>query len=331
MSKQWKYMTTPEYIETQNKFNQYYTEKVLPILQSLEKTRKRYFYIFMLIIIALIVWIGFIATNIQDVISGSSQTQGHGFYGLLGCLAILVLCWPMLSYYRRSKESMLPILAEFFGEFSYLYNSELPLDLMDESMLFRDKGVMRGEDCFSGTYQNVAVQIMEYHRFKQEKRYNEEYQRREKVYVSKDRGLIFYAEMNKSFEGKTVVVKDKGWLNIITKYQNLQRVGLESPEFEKKFEVYSDNQIEARYILTPIMLEYMEKLQDTFSKIEFSFFRQHVMIKIETKKNTFECSNFFRSVINKKRIAQNFDELYLLFSIITTLRLNQKQVQMQIN
>lgn len=328
MSKQWKYMATPEYIETQNRFNQYYTEKVLPILQSVEKTRKRYFYTFMLIIIALVVWIGFIATNIQDAIKGAAQAGGNGFYGLIGCIAILLLCWPMLSYYRRSKESMLPILAGFFGEFSYLYNPELPLNLMDESMLFRDKGVMRGEDCFSGTYQSVAVQIMEYHRFKQEKRYNEEYQRREKVYVSKDRGLIFYAEMNKSFEGKTLVVKDKGWLNIITKYQNLQRVGLESPEFEKKFEVYSDNQIEARYILTPVMLEYMEKLQDTFSKIEFSFFRQHVLIKIETKKNTFECSNFFRSVINKKRIAQNFDELYLLFSIITTLRLNQKSTQM---
>ncbi len=329
MSKQWKYMITPEYIEAQNHFNQYYDEKILPMLEKIEKTRKRYFYTFIMIIIVLIVWIGFIATNLQDIISGASQ--GNGAYGALGSIIILLLCWPMLSYYRRSKESLLPILAEFFGEFSYLYNPELPLDLMDESMLFRDKGVMRGEDCFSGTYQNVTVQIMEYHRFKQEKRYNEKYQRREKVYVSKDRGLIFYADMNKQFEGKTVVVKDKGWLNIITKYQNLQRVGLESPEFEKKFEVYSDNQIEARYILTPVMLEYMEKLQDIFSKIEFSFFRQHVMIKIETKKNTFECSNFFRSVINKKRIAQNFDELYLLFSIITTLRLNKKQAQMQTN
>lgn len=329
MSKQWKYMATPEYIDTQNQFNHYYEEKVLPILQSVEKTRKRYFYTFMLIIIALILWLGYTVNHLQERINGA--TEGNGMYGLVGCITILLLCWPMLSYYRRSKESMLPVLANFFGEFSYLYNPELPLELMEESMLFRTKGQMRGEDCFSGTYQDVAVRIMEYHRFKEERRYNEEYQRRENVYVSKDRGLIFYAAMNKQFEGKTLVVKDKGWLNIITKYQNLQRVGLESPEFEKKFEVYSDNQIEARYILTPVMLEYMEKLQDTFSKIEFSFFKQHVMIKIETKKNTFECSNFFRSVINKKRIAQNFDELYLLFSIITTLRLNQKQVQRQIN
>ncbi len=329
MSKQWKYMVTPEYSAAQNKFNQYYEEKVLPILQGIEKTRKRYFCTFMLIIIALIMWLGYIIINLQDGIRGINK--GNGFYGLVGCITILILCWPMLSYYRRSKESLLPVLANFFGNFSYIYNSELPLTLMEESMLFRSKGQIRGEDCFTGMYQDVAVQIMEYHRFQQKQRYNEDYQRREKVYVSKDRGLIFYAEMNKQFKGKTIIVKDKGWFNIITKYKNLQRVGLESPEFEKKFEVYSDNQIEARYILTPVMLEYMEKLQETFNQIEFSFFRQHILIKIETKKNTFECSNFFRSVINKKRIAQNFDELYLLFSIITTLRLNQKQVSINLN
>ncbi len=327
MSKQWKYTTTPEYLEEKNKFNQYYEEKVLPLLQKIEKTRKRYFYTFMLMSFALILWIGYVAKNFQTGIKGLSET--NGWYGLAGCVIILLLCLPMLSYYRRSKESLLPVLANFFGEFTYFYNQELPLDLMDESLLFRAKGQMRGEDCFSGTYQDVSVQIAEYHRFKQSQRYNEENHRRENIYVSKERGLIFYADMNKQFSGQTIVVKDKGWLNFVEKFKNLQRVGLESTEFEKKFEVYSDNQIEARYILTPVMMEYMEKLKDMFNQIEFSFFKQHVMVKIETKKNTFECSNFFRSVINQKRIAQQFDELYLLFSIITTLKLNQKQMQLQ--
>ena len=146
------------------------------------------------------------------------------------------------------------------------------------------------------------------------------------MYVPAGRGIIFYAQMNKNFAGQTIVVKDKGLFNKLTRYKNLERAGLESPEFEKVFDVYTDNQVEARYILTTVMLEYMIELRQSFPKIEFSFFSSHVLVKIETLKNMFECSSFFRSAINRRRIEESFTELYLLFSIIATLRLNQNRM-----
>ena len=104
-------------------------------------------------------------------------------------------------------------------------------------------------------------------------------------YVKNGMALLFVAQMNKNFKGKTIVTKDRGILNKITKYKNLQRVSLEDVLFEKKYEIYSDDQIEARYILTTSMMERMIKLSEIFSKIEYNFFDNKVYININTKKN----------------------------------------------
>ena len=80
--------------------------------------------------------------------------------------------------------------------------------------------------------------------------------------------------MNKKFKGQTIVIKDRGWLNKLTHFKNLQRVGLESPEFEKAYEVYSEDQIEARYLLTAVMLEYMLRAKKNYPAITFSFFNK---------------------------------------------------------
>jgi hypothetical protein len=149
------------------------------------------------------------------------------------------------------------------------------------------------------------------------------------VFLSKNKkicsGIIFYSQMNKNFKGQTIIVKDKGFLNRFTIYKNLKRVGLEAVEFEKLFEVYSDDQIEARYLLTTVMLEYLMELRNKFKQFELSFFDNHVLINIITKRNMFECNSFFTSLINKKRIDKTIEELYLLFSIIDTLRINQEK------
>ena len=97
-------------------------------------------------------------------------------------------------------------------------------------------------------------------------------------------GIIFYASKNKNFKGQTIIVKDKGFLNKPVSYNKLKRVGLESIEFEKSYEVFSDNQIEARYLLTTVALGYLIELKRKFDKVEISFFDNHVFINIKTKK-----------------------------------------------
>lgn len=300
-------------------FDAYYETTIIPSLSALEAKRKKYLLLFSLISPLALGWLVYAFSEL-----GTKKTDTSFCYlELVACLLILVVFLPMLRYYRQSKESILPLLAGFFGKFTYMYKGALPYDKMEKSSIFKFFDKIEPDDSFSGIYNNVAVSINEY---KSYRRYYEKkggFQR--EMYKRKGQGIIFLAEMNKSFTGKTIVVTDKGVLNKLTHYKNMQRVGVESPEFEKAFEVYATDQIEARYILTTVMLEYMTALKRKFPKIEFSFFDAGLFINIPSPQNHFECNSFFTSILNKKRIYESFTELLLLFSIVDTLRLNQKK------
>ena len=327
MKENLKFTESSEYLAARGEFASYYESDILPVLQQAEKIRKRYAVTFWLMSVCILIWLGYVIFTIGQGFNPENDSgKGSGYYGLAGCLLTLLLCWPMLGYHRRNKENLLPLIAKFFGEFTYVYRPELPLPLLEKSLLFKKNEPMMADDCFNGTYKGLPTNIVEYITYNIRRQRDEENRTERMVYAKKGGGIIFYAGMNKNFTGQTLVVADKGWLNKLVRYKNLQRVGLESPEFEKAYEVYSDNQIEARYLLTAVMLEYMTELKKSFPKIEFSFFENHLLIKIETKKNMFECTSFFRSVINKPRVEKIFTELYLLFSVIETLRLNQQRM-----
>ncbi len=308
---------SPEYLAARQQFYDYYDNVVTPSLREIEKKRHHYLGGLIAVILLVVLWIALLLT-------GKVSFLGEGENGFIFCLLVLCVCTPIFMYYKKSKESILPLLIGFFGKFNYTYHPNLPLSVLNQSQIMKKSDDIASDDGFTGEYKEVPVSIMEYARFKYQEQ-KEDGVRKIKRKV-KGRGIIFEAEMKKKFDGHTIVVKDKGMLNKFSRYKGLERAGLESPEFEKAFEVYTDNQIEARYILTAVMIEYMLELKKLFPNAEYSFVNNNVLINIEIKKNMFECSNFFRSVINKKRAEKHFKQFYLLFSIIEILHLNQKQM-----
>ena len=131
--------------------------------------------------------------------------------------------------------------------------------------------------------------------------------------------------MNKNFKGRTVVLEDKGILNVFKHISGLERVKLEDIQFEKLFEVYASDQIEARYLLTTAFMERILKLRDLYQgkSIQFSFKDNQLLVAIPTKQDMFEACSFFKSNVNKKKIDRVFDQFYAVFSIVDILKLNQ--------
>lgn len=307
-----------KYLATKQKFDNYYNEHIIPKLQDMEKMRQKYLSWFTFICLIVVAWIFYIFSNFQE------YNSKYGQYGLILCILVLFVCFPMFCYYKKTKESILPLIINFFGNFEYIYNPSLSEDVMTQSRIMKKYDRVDCDDGFSGQYDGVLVSIMEY---TGKKSYVQQRENTAEIrYKKQAHGIIFKAQMNKTFTGQTIVVKDKGILNSITRYKGMERVGLESPEFEKLYEVYSDNQIEARYILTTVMLDCMQKLATIFPKTEYSFFNNAVIINILIKRNLFECSSFFRSIINPKRIEKIYQQFYYLFEIIEILQLNQKKL-----
>lgn len=308
---------SPEYLVARQQFYDYYDNTVTPALSKIEKKRRQYLGAFLTIILLVILWIALLIT-------GKISFLAEGENGFILCLVVLLICAPIFMYYKKSKESILPLLIGFFGKFDYTYHPSLPLSVLNQSQIMKKSDDIATDDGFCGEYKDILVSIIEYLRVDFKKQKEDGVQKiKRKI---KGRGIIFQAEMKKKFSGHTIVVKDKGLLNKLSRHKGLERAGLESPEFEKAFEVYTNNQIEARYILTAVMIEYMLELKKLFPNAEYSFENNNVLINIEMKKNMFECSNFFRSVISKKRAETYFKQFYLLFSIVEILHLNQKQM-----
>ena len=300
-------------------FARYYQEKIKPQLEILEKKRLKYLTVFSVICLLTIIWIVVLLMNFDGKLGQMLNT-----WGSVLCLLILMAVFPLFLYYQRSKESILPLLINFFGDFSYQYCPNIAMDIMQQSKIVNTNEFIRSDDAFYGKYGNVKVYITEY--AAQEYIEKKTTEPNNVIKAKKKYGIFFLAEMNKKFTGQTIVVKDKGLRNRFIHYKGLEHIRLEDPVFEKAFEVYGNDQIEARYILTTAMIEQMLKLKTFFAEIGFSFFSGQVLINIRTKKNHFECTHFFRSLLNEKSIEKTFIQMDNLFSIIRILQLDQNKM-----
>jgi len=105
-------------------------------------------------------------------------------------------------------------------------------------------------------------------------------------------GLFFVCDFKKKLKTETIVFSDtaeKLFGKLLgQKLQSLMTTGkkelvkLENPKFEKAFAVYSYDQIEARTILTPKIMEFMVKLQYKFryNPLNFSFIDNKMYLAI---------------------------------------------------
>lgn len=76
-------------------------------------------------------------------------------------------------------------------------------------------------------------------------------------------GVVVSLPHHSSFRGRTIIRRDLGKLNPSV-IQDLKRVGFVSSVFEKKFEVFSDDQVEARFLLTPDFMERLIEFSDDY-------------------------------------------------------------------
>jgi len=144
------------------------------------------------------------------------------------------------------------------------------------------------------------------------------------------KGLFFIADFNKDFHGRTVVLPDTAEKLFGLFGQTLQSwnssygqlVRLEDVEFEKEFVVYGTDQIEARYILSPAMMEQILLFRrEVGKKIYLSFLGSKVFVAIPVQENMFE-PKMFSSVLDFDVIAEYYAQLQLGVGIVDELNLN---------
>lgn len=135
-------------------------------------------------------------------------------------------------------------------------------------------------------------------------------------------GIILCFDSKKIFTSTTVVRVDCGTIfNKFRSIKGLETVRLEDPVFEKKFEVYSSDQIGARYLLTTAFMERLLKVRKKLKVPVFcSFENGCVYIAVKSNFKTWSLNDINSLLYVNQNISV---DLEMIFSIIDTLHANE--------
>lgn len=134
-------------------------------------------------------------------------------------------------------------------------------------------------------------------------------------------GQLLLIDYHKRFFGETVVIRDAGVFNRLMKPgKEFRNVGLVSSRFEKAFEAWSTDQVEARELLDPLVLERFEELERLFDGAKFraAFSKGKLYVVLETG-DKLNMGSMFNSLERSDRVEAILKEFDLIFDLIDVL------------
>ena len=140
------------------------------------------------------------------------------------------------------------------------------------------------------------------------------------------RGVLVEFEMNKNFEGHTFIL-ERAVTSSTIKFdrEKFEEVKLEDAEFCEKYIVYSDNQVEARYVLTTAFIERFKNMKTAFKAkfIRAAFKDGKITIAIDAGRDLFQMASLDKDT-DSNTFTELFDEILSVLELINVLKLNQK-------
>jgi hypothetical protein len=232
------------------------------------------------------------------------------------------------------KHHVVRRIVEFIDpELKYLSASRIPTDLFISSGIFtRTPDRVSGEDLVKGRYSGVELSFSELHA---------EYMttttdskgRTVTQWHDIFKGVFMVADFNKDFHTRTVVLPDStegvfgsylgGILQKLDFTRSGQLVKLESPDFEKAFAVYGEDQVEARYILTPALMERILALRESFGDgLALSFAGSKLFLAMPMGRNLFEVDG--SSIESPGLLDRVFSDMSALIGVVDILNLTTR-------
>lgn len=134
-------------------------------------------------------------------------------------------------------------------------------------------------------------------------------------------GQLFIIDYPKRFLGTTILLRDMGPANALFRPgKEFSRVGLASPVFEKAFEAWSTDQVEARDLLDPVVLERFQELERLFGgkKLRAAFADGKIYLAMETG-DRLNIGTMFRPLHGADRVEKILAEFDAIFDLIDVL------------
>lgn len=311
--------------------NEDFFQAALPKLEKLEslrrvkfatyKIRKKWGITLATILTPVCGWLDWLLIRMQ---SGDDGAAGVTVF-FLGALYWWVT-QPKRQYALAYKKNILPGIARLFGDFSYKADGKIPIEVLKSSGIVPAHNRYESEDYFTGSYKGITINLSEIHL---ERRSSNG---KQTTYVSVFKGLAILIDMpRQKFHGHTVLMQDvNGWGKWFQEmYLNLDHANLVDPEFEKAFDVYTNDQVEARYLIDPSMIENLKDMRDIYKAQTFSaaYYDHRVLVLLPSKYNYFEPAEIDVPATNPDAIVRMKEELGRVLDLVDYLQVYEPSHQ----
>lgn len=341
-------MEKQKYIEIKKNIVEKYKNKILPRCINLEQERKKVLEkrnIVLIVGILLLLFFSFIAKGTT--------------IGVI-CISVALFIRQQLAktFETKTKETIMQYFCECFANlkwssvwhsdvenmqkqkesFAYSVNTS---DLLKASNLFytNSSSIFIYDDIFKGTHNETPFEFFEVHSSsysRTNKKTKEEstldlffmcmrmIRGKKRNGTTRFSGLVIKIKLNKNFKSNTVIRPDS-FAHMPPNF-NLKHSVFEDVEFEKKFDVFTDDEVEARYLITTSFMERLNNLKVAFNtdKISCSFYNQELFIGLHTEKDLFKLASINKPMTDSAEFSKMFKEVFSIYEMIDYLKLTEK-------
>ena len=298
------------YKRMQEEFSQKFYGKIVPYIQNFEQERISHLesaigVSAILIFIPILV----ILSDLKNIPDSSIELTIGSFF-----LAMFIYRTIKKDFERKIKALIMHIICQCIGNLKWSCNGYNQSIIFSATELIDSYDHVEYDDIFSGEFKDVNYEIIE-----------------SKFTIGSGKnkttvfdGVIIKLDMNKSFKGRAVIRPNT--LLHTSPSPILKHTELEDVDFEKRFDVFTDDEVEARYLITPSFMERLNEMQVAFKadKVSCAFYNKYLFVALHTSEDLFSICSLFKRVDDKKQFFTMFEEILSIIKLIDYFKLDQK-------
>jgi hypothetical protein len=268
---------------------------------------------------------------------GAIAVGAGGFLAFKSLLALIpagilgggVWAWGYSAVQNVAKQAKQTMIVPIANRFGLTYSEEPGMQAEENLTKGKALGVVPGWDRKSlsdeliGERNGIPFEFFEAH-LEDQRTTTDSEGRSKTTWVTVFRGQCWVINAPKRFHGTTKIARDSGIFNALGAIgDKFSRVKLEDPEFEKYFEVYGTDQVEARFMLTPDVMQAYLDLEDAFkgSKLRATYHEDRIFVATEGG-NLFEPGSMRKPLNDPERVGDLLEDFAAIFHLIDVLGKN---------
>lgn len=341
-------------------FYKKYEKEITPYIEKYEKTRIKYAILFT--ILAILSTVLFERFILLDFSLGAIISVG-----LFNFFAICIIYDKLnFKFKNKIKQTFIPKIIQALGEIHWNTGNTIISDtILEKSKLFGDYNIRSNDDTFEGKYNGIEFKVSETNLSSEsgsgDKRTVSTVFNGIIILIDSNKKTKAHTIIETKVETIKKIIKKISlsvlilWFSILSigngihtnnitalvvgivlplviilfifPKNQMMSMKLEDSDFNKKYIVTTEDQIEGRYLITTGFMDRFKNLQTAFGtkNIKCAFFDNKIMFALHTNKDFFELSGgLFHSLKHPKRVKSFYEETTAIYDIIDYFKLDEK-------